>query len=111
MDKLKHNKEQRQKLRQLAEIAYDRELTEASAKLLLEFRRWENREIDVFELNNTIHEFHNGISRTLYTRYSGMDTTFGVVSALHRGILSREEVGDDVYVEGFLEASLSLNPS
>ena len=88
----------KQKLQQIAGIAYERELTAASESLLQEFQRWKNNEIDVFDLNSKIHEFHNGISRTLYTRYSGMDATFGIASALHRGILSREEVGEDVFI-------------
>ena len=66
--------------------------------------RWENKEIDIFELNEKIHEFHNGISRTLYSRHVGMDAAFGVASALNREILSREEVGEDVFlsVEGIV---------
>ncbi len=90
----------------MAGIAYERELKTASEALLKDFNRWENNEIDVFELNDLIHKFHHGISRELYNRYSGNELicTFAVSSALHRGILSREEVGEDVfvYVEGKL---------
>ena len=89
-------------LRQFAGAAYERELSSATRALQEQFVRWENKEIDIFELNEKIHEFHNGISRTLYSRYVGMDAAFGVASALNRGILSREEVGEDVFlsVEG-----------
>ena len=93
----KPSKQLAQKLRQMAEIAYERELTSASEALLHEFQRWKNGEIDVFELNTRIHEFHNGISRALYIRYSGRDNTFVIASALHRGILTRKEVGEDVF--------------
>lgn len=88
----------------MAGIAYERELTTASEALLQEFQRWKNNEIDVFELNDRIHEFYHGISRELHNRYSGNGTIIAwcVASALHRGILSREEVGEDVFlsVEG-----------
>lgn len=106
----KLSKSQQQHLRRLAGIAYERELSAASQALLDEFRRWEKKEIDVFQLNEKIHEFHHGISRALYGRYTGMDAAFGVASALHRGILNREEVGDDVYlhVEGIMMALSSL---
>lgn len=98
------SKNLKKKLRQMAGIAYERELTTASEALLQEFQRWRNKEIDVFELNDRIHEFQHGISRELCNRYSGneMIIAWCVASALHRGILSREEVGEDVFlsVEG-----------
>jgi hypothetical protein len=104
----KRSKSLRQKLRQMAGIAYERELATASEALRQEFHRWKNKEIDVFKLNDRIHEFHHGISRELYNRYTGneMADTICVASALHRGILSREEIGEDVFlsVEGITMA-------
>ena len=96
-------------LRQFAGISYERELSVATRALQDEFSRWENKEIDVFKLNEKIHEFHHGISRALYRRYVGVDAAFVVASGLHRGILSREEVGEDVFlsVEG-IAMSLSI---
>ncbi len=96
----KRSKSLRQKLRQMAGIAYERELATASEALRQEFDRWKNKEIDVFELNDRIHEFHHGISRELYNRYTGkeMADSICVASALHRGILSREEIGEDVFL-------------
>jgi hypothetical protein len=107
----KHSKKQQQYLRQLAGLAYERELSTASNALLQEFIRWEKKEIDVFQLNEKIHEFHHGVSRALYGRYTEMDTEFGVASALHRGVLSREEVGDEVFlsVEGIIMSLSALS--
>ena len=97
-------------LRQFAGTAYERELSAATRALQEEFSRWEKKEIDVFELGEKIHEFHNGISRALYGRYIGMDAAFGVASALHHGILSREEVGEEIFlsVEGIVMSLSSL---
>jgi hypothetical protein len=94
----------------LAGVAYERDLSAATHVLQEEFLRWDNKEIDVFELSEKIHEFHNGISRTLYGRYVGMDAVFGVASALHRGVMSREEVGDEVFlsVKGIVMSLSSL---
>ena len=96
----KRSKSLRQKLRQMAGIAYERELATASEALREQFLRWKNKEIDVFELNDRIHEFHHGISRELYNRYTGneMADSICVASALHRGILSREEIGEDAFL-------------
>ena len=90
-------KSQKKRLRHLAEIAYERELSQASDALLAEFNRWKKKQIDVFELNEKIHEFHNGISRTLYERYVGMDPRFGVGRAIKVGVLNRREVEDDLF--------------
>ena len=106
------SKNLRKKLRQLAGMAYERELAIASEALLQEFGRWKNKEINVFELSDLIHEFHNGISRELYNCYSGHATacTFNVASALHRGILTREEVGEEVFASiGGVITELFLN--
>ena len=50
--------------------------------------------------NDRIHEFHHGISRELFNRYTGneMADSICVASALNRGILSREEMGEDVFL-------------
>jgi len=89
---LKQNKKMQRHLRELAELAYERELSAPSQALLQEFLRWEKKEMDVFELNAKIHEFHQGISRSLYAQYSGADAAIGVASALHRGIVKRDEM-------------------
>lgn len=98
-------KAQKRRLRDLAGLAYERELAAASAALLREFRRWNSKEIDVFELNEKIHEFHNGISRTLYGRYARMDPKFGVAHAIKSGVLKRAEIDDKIFalVSGMLE--------
>lgn len=89
-------KSQEKRLRELAGIAYERELAAASEALLAEFRRWDAKEIDVFQLNEKIHEFHNGISRALYGRYVGMDPGIAVAFALNNGVLKRTEIDGDL---------------
>lgn len=93
-------------IRKWAGIAYERELAVATKSLMAEFQRWEGGEIDVFALNDKIHEFHHGISRTLYNRHTSRDGTLGVACGLRSGVLKREEVGDEVFlqVEGILPA-------
>ncbi len=90
-------KSQKRRLREWAAVAYERELAAAMSALLAEFRRWEAQEMDVFQLNERIHEFHSGTSRALYNRYTGGDTTFSVAYAINAGLLTREEIGDDLF--------------
>src|ERR1039457_927133 len=93
------SKSQQKKLRDLAATAYEREMTAASEGLLQQFQRWKNKEIDVFELNDKIHEFHNGISRTLYNRYTCIHADLAVAIALNSAVLSGEEVGEELLLE------------
>ncbi|KAB2910593.1 MAG: hypothetical protein F9K30_22470 [Dechloromonas sp.] len=97
-------------LRQFAGIAYERELSAAAQSLQIEFSRWGSGAIDVFELNEKIHEFHQGVSRELYSRYAVMDAAFAVASAVRRGVLTRAEIGEPVYlsVEGIVMSLDSL---
>ncbi|MFZ1641841.1 MAG: hypothetical protein WAV07_10505 [Candidatus Contendobacter sp.] len=97
-------------LRQFAGIAYERELSVAAQALQTEFSRWTSGAVDVFTLNEKIHEFHQGISRELYSRYTVMDAAFAVASALRRSVLTRTEIGEPVYlsVEGIVLSLASL---
>ncbi len=92
-------------MREWAAVAHERELAAAMTALLAEFRRWEAHEMDVFQLNERIHEFHSGVSRTLYNRYAGRDLTFAVAHAIKTGLLTHEEIGDDLFalVENMVE--------
>ncbi len=106
----KISKNTQKAIREFAGVAYERELSAAFRALQGEFSRWASGEIDAFQLNEKVHEFHQGISRELFGRYVGMDAAFGVASALHRGILSRAEVGEPIYasVEGIILSLSSL---
>lgn len=82
----------------------------AAHALQHEFSRWTSGAIDVFALNEKIHEFHQGISRELYSRYTVMDAAFAVASSLRRGVITRAEMGEPAYlsVEGIVMSLASL---
>ena len=60
------SKQTRKKLRELNKIAYARELNHHLGQLGQKFDEWRNKGIDCWDLNDLIHEFHDGISRDLY---------------------------------------------
>jgi hypothetical protein len=62
-------KRQRACLRKLASEAHCYELGEALAHLYAEFGKWGGDGMSAFDLNDKIHEFHDGISRDLYKTY------------------------------------------
>ena len=92
-------KGQRRHLRELAAIAYDRELTAALNELHGHFTRWQAGELDAWELNELIHQHHNGVSRDLYNFYDGSNPEMLVASALAREVLSWDEVREDCRTE------------
>jgi hypothetical protein len=89
-------KQQRRKLRELAALAHERELAQELGQLEADFRRWRAKELDVHELNDRIHQFHQGPSRKLYTRYSVTDLDMTVASAIVRKVISEAEAGPEI---------------
>lgn len=89
-------KSQRRRLRELSGLAYERDLSEALGKLEADFRRWRAGEIDAHELSVSIHRFHQGPARELFTKYEPRNTDFAVADAIHRGIIAEDEAGADV---------------
>ncbi len=90
-------KYQRRKLRELAALAHDRELSLELEKLEDAFRRWRSGEIDPHQLNDLIHAFHQGPSQKLFSSYAHSDSTVPVAAAVARGVIARSEVPDDVF--------------
>lgn len=89
-------KAQRRRIRELARMAYERDLAGELSRLEAEFRRWRSGEIDAFELSEVIHRFHQGPSRELFVRYDRPSLMWSVAHALHRGVITPEEAGADV---------------
>ena len=87
-----YSKSEKRQLRELAAEAHENELTEALEELFEEFTKWADNAFGAFELNEKIHEFHNGISRELYTRYVLNEPRFAVAIGLSRKALSRNQV-------------------
>jgi len=90
------SKKQKHHLRVLAEECHQYELEEAMEELYEDFQKWGSKGISVFDLNDRLHEFHDGISRELYKRYVMLNPEFGVAYALNNGFLSEDEVGKDL---------------
>ena len=89
-------KAQRRRRRELAGIAYDRELSRELASLEGEFARWRSGTIDAHELDEKIHEFHQGPNRRLYTTYTGGAIELAVAAAIANGIISEAEAGSEM---------------
>lgn len=83
---------ERTRLRSLVNRAYERELTEALGDVMAGVDDIRAGRINVFDLSDLIHEFHNGAARDLWKLYDGVQPQLLVVSALKRGYLEAKEV-------------------
>jgi hypothetical protein len=88
---------QRRRIRELAGIAYDRELARELSLLEEDFARWRTGKISVHDLDHRIHEYHSGPHRELYVHYSGSRTDLIVAVAIVRGIISESEAGPEAF--------------
>ncbi len=87
---------QRQRIRELAALAHERELARELGALEVDFSRWRRGEISVHELCDRIHEFHNGPARDLHSLYNGNLLDMVVGAAIGRGVLTEEEVPSEM---------------
>jgi len=86
---------QRKYIRELASVSYERELNAALDKLLAAFQKWKQGGMSPFDLNEEIHQYHNGTARDLYKQYAMCDPDMAVMFALAEGILKIEELNED----------------
>jgi uncharacterized membrane protein YebE (DUF533 family) len=89
-------KSQRRRIRELAGMAYDRELSRALTGLEEQFKRWHSGEITAHDVDDQIHQFHQGPHRRLFTTYTGGTVEFAVAAAIANGIISEAEAGAEM---------------
>jgi hypothetical protein len=101
-----YSKSIKRKFRELNSLAYERELTKHLHLLASNFDDWKRKNLSCWDLEELIHKFHNGKARELYTFYNNSIPELAVASALTRGLLSREEIPDDIceHIEGCLSS-------
>src|SRR4029077_7623119 len=91
-----NTKANQRKLRELAGVAYNRELGAELSKLEEDFARVRRGEIDPFELSDRIHRFHDGISRDLYVLYGRFSPESAVARAVAFKVLQEAEVPSEI---------------
>ncbi len=99
MNNSRYTKAQRRILRDLAGEAYRLELEAELDKLFADFQSWKSGEIDVWDLEEAVHKFHQGPSRELYSAYNDAEVDLMVAGALKKGILSKDHFPPDLLKE------------
>ena len=88
----KHSKADRKFIRTLAGIAWERQLRDELIKIGDVITEMESGGLSPFDVSDRVHQFHNGISRELFTRYSVSDPWFAVCRAHCYGVLTDEDL-------------------
>lgn len=86
-------------LRDLAGVAYERELRKALLDLHDRFHDWLKDRTDAFALSDAIHAFHDGAARDLYVFYTRGRPEMQVARAVAHDVLSRDEVPESILHE------------
>ena len=86
----------RRRLRELADLAYRRELDRELRAVHEAFESWRRGEISPWDLSELIHKFHDGPNRELFVYYTRGDREDKVARAIAIGLLSEAEMGHDL---------------
>ena len=86
-------------LTHLAGLAHDRELELYLSELENRFREWRQGTIGSTELSDSIHDFHDGSARAVYSTYTQMKRDEAVARAIGVGLLREDEVLPEIRLE------------
>jgi hypothetical protein len=92
----KITKSQRALLRELADEAWNAELSDHLLELYEDFGRWADAGMSAVDLVEKIHEFHDGLARELYKRYATLEPTTSVAKAIAFGIIDQKALGESL---------------
>ena len=87
-------KADKKKVRQLAGIAWERELRGELRSIADAIDEMENGSLSPFDVNDRIHKFHNGASRDLYKQYSASLPWLGVSRVYFDCVLTDDDLMD-----------------
>lgn len=92
MDHAGYTRSEWGRLRELAALAWERELGAELARLEEAFGAWRAGALSPHALSDQIHRFHQGPSRALYGIYTRLHPTHLVARAIVAGLLAAPEV-------------------
>ena len=88
------SKKEKRHLRELTELAYERDLERCLEILAQTFDAWRKNDISVWDLDRKIHEYHQEIARSLYKSYTLNNPIFTVAFGIAQGVISKDEVDE-----------------
>ena len=92
-----YTKKQRREIRELIPTVHERDLGNNIAELDKDFEKWRNKEIDAFDLNEKIHQFHQGPSRNLFIEYNSRHHQDHMIArGLMNGLVEESEISTEL---------------
>jgi len=83
-------------LRELAQVAYERDLSRSIDELHRQMADWKNGQMTVWDIEQSIHEFHNKIARSLYRSYAHTDSILAVAIGIAQGVIVLADALEEV---------------
>lgn len=92
------SKKQKKHLKELSGRCYELEMSKALNDLFDYFQKWKKGEIDVWDLNERIHQHHNGTARSLYNFYEVVRNPQNAVAhGVVKGIIKMDDIQKDCH--------------
>ena len=92
MAAIEFTKRERQQLRELASVVYEAELGALLGELVRSFHQWRAGTLLASELSQTIHAFHQGESRRLWSMYQTLKEPEIVARGIALGLIADDKV-------------------
>jgi len=92
MTELQMNKATKRRLRELAGIAYERELRKALQPVEQALADMHAGKRNAFEVSEVIHQFHQRPAKELWMRYARAHLEMAIHSALFENVITPEEI-------------------
>jgi len=92
------SKKQKRHLQELSNRCYELELSAALNELYQNFEKWKNGSVPIWDLQEQIHQHHDGISRDLHNFYDMLRDPFKAVArGVAKGIIKMEDIQEDCH--------------
>ena len=100
------SKKQKKHLQELSDRCYELEMSAALNRLYDDFIKWKNEKIDAWDLNESVHQHHDGTARSLYNFYEVLRNPQNAVAhGVVKGIIQMDDIQKDChpFVERLIE--------
>jgi hypothetical protein len=80
------------RMKELALLAYERDLSRCIDVIHAQMNEWKVGKMTVWDIEQSVHEFHNKIARSLYRSYVMTDTILAVAFGVAQGVISLDDI-------------------
>jgi len=80
------------RMKELAQLAYERDLSRCIDVLHAQMNEWKDGKMTVWDIEQSIHEYHDKIARSLYRSYAMTDTFLAVAFGVAQGVISIDDI-------------------